>query len=99
MNTTLTERTLDPSEAPVGYFAVLKAGVATAKLGNICRACDWRPTCQDPGTDLTLHNHRCMSYEVVSAKDGRVLSRKDGCGVVFKRLPQAAQKKESACTQ
>ncbi len=78
---------LNPTEAPLGYYAVLKSDVATQALGNICRACDWRKTCQNEDTDLTLHNHRCMSYAVISAKDGREIQRNDGCGVVFKRLP------------
>jgi len=95
----MTDKTLDPSEAPAGYFAVLKAQVATPKLGNICRACDWRSTCQKADTDFTIHNHRCMSYGVVSAKDGRHVSRNDGCGVVFKRLPQPAQAEARSCTQ
>lgn len=85
MNTKGTCHTVNPSEAPAGFYAVLKSSVATEKLGNICRACDWRPTCQKPDTDFTLHNHRCMSYAVISAKDGRVVARNDRCSVVFKR--------------
>lgn len=77
--------TLDPSEAPAGYVAVLKSDVATLTLGNICRACDWRPECQKPGTDFTVSHHRCMSYTVTSSRDGRDLKRQDGCSVVFKR--------------
>lgn len=77
---------LDPTEAPAGYFAVLKATVATSKLGNICRACDWRPECQNPETDFSLHNHRCMGYPVISRNEGREIKRNDGCSVVFKRL-------------
>jgi hypothetical protein len=80
-------RTLDPSEAPAGHFAVLKAGVARARLGNICRACDWRPECQNPTTDFTKPEHRCMSTPVISRAGGAVIARKDGCSVVFKRLP------------
>jgi hypothetical protein len=86
----IKEKKLDPTEAPSGYFAVLKSAVATAKLGNICRACDWRKTCQDPATDFTVNNHRCMGYGVISAKDGRVIARKDESCVVFKRRPVAA---------
>jgi hypothetical protein len=32
---------VDPAEAPPGYYAVKKDSVATKRLGNICRACDW----------------------------------------------------------
>lgn len=74
---------LDPSEAPPGYCAVLKSDVATRELGNICRACDWRPKCN--GLD-----YRCMSYMIVSSRDGSDLRRRDGCSVVFKRLREAA---------
>jgi hypothetical protein len=80
---------LDPTEAPVGYYAVLKSTVATQSLGNICRACDWRPQCQRPETDFTRHNHRCMGYTVISAIDGRELKRNDECSVVFKRHQEA----------
>jgi hypothetical protein len=69
---------LDPDEAPPGFIAVLKSNVATAALGNICRACDWRSACN--GLE-----HRCMPYTVVCRIDGRELKRKDGCSVVFKR--------------
>lgn len=69
--------TLDQNEAPPGYVAVLKSSVATAELGNICRACDWRPNCDGIA-------YRCMSYTVVSRTDGRELKRSDGCSVVFK---------------
>ncbi len=72
---------LDPNEAPEGFCAVLKSDVATDSLGNICRACDWRSVCNG-------FEHRCMSYTVVSAKDGRELKRRDGCSVVFKRRPK-----------
>lgn len=79
-------KTLDPAEAPVGYYAVLESKVASAKLGNICRACDCRATCQDPATDFTVHNHRCMGHTVIGATHGQELKRMDGCSVVFKRL-------------
>lgn len=74
---------LDPTEAPPGYVAVLKASVATPALGNICRACDWRQEC----SGIT---HRCMPYAVISARDGKELRRVDGCSVVFKRNSRAA---------
>jgi len=73
-----TPAVLDPNEAPEGFIAVLKSDVATDSLGNICRACDWRGACN--GCE-----HRCMSYTVISSKDGRELKRQDGCSVVFKR--------------
>lgn len=82
----LTAPVLNPNEAPAGYFAVLKSEVPTQRQGNICKACDWRPTCQDPDTDFTAPGHRCMSYGVITP-DGKVVERQDGCGVVFKRLP------------
>ncbi len=69
---------LDPNEAPAGFVAVLKSEVATAELGNICRACDWRNACN--GLE-----HRCMPYTVISQIDGRELKRQDCCSVVFKR--------------
>jgi uncharacterized C2H2 Zn-finger protein len=69
---------LDPNEAPAGYFAALKADAKPSDGGNICRACDWRPEC----SGLT---HRCMSYAVISSRDGSELKRRDGCSVVFKR--------------
>ena len=73
-----THAVLDPNEAPEGFIAVLKSDVASNSLGNICRACDWRSACN--GSE-----HRCMSYTVISCKDGRELKRQDGCSVVFKR--------------
>ena len=80
-------------EAPIGFYAVLKAEVATEKLGNICRACDWRPECNDPATDFSLPRHRCMSFPVVQTITGSVIERTDGCSVVFKRAQ--AQNKET----
>lgn len=79
-----TANHVDPSEAPNGYYAVLKSSVVTAKLGNICRACDWRSECQKTDTDFGCSSHRCMDYPVVLASDGRTISRNDGCSVVFK---------------
>lgn len=69
----MTEKQCDPTEAPPGYFAVLKSSVTTDVLGNICRACDWREDCNGWA-------HRCMSYELVNGS-----KRNDGCSVVFKR--------------
>jgi hypothetical protein len=76
---TLFERRINPREAPPGFFAVLKSDVATQELGNICRACDWRPDC-------TGFEHRCMSYTIIGSRDGSKLKRNDGCSVVFKRV-------------
>ena len=80
---------LNPQEAPQGYFAVLKSSVKSDALGNICRACDWRPTCQKQDTDFTSHNHRCMDYGVIHRVTGQEVRRIDGCSVVFKLLPPA----------
>lgn len=70
---------LNPAEAPVGYYAVLKRDVVTESLGNICRACDWRSACNG-------FEHRCSPCQIQTA-DGRLLTRNDGCSVVYKRLP------------
>lgn len=69
---------LDPNEAPEGFIAVLKSDVVTDRLGNICRACDWRSACNG-------FEHRCMPYTVISRIDWNELKRQDGCSVVFKR--------------
>ncbi len=76
---------LDPTEAPAGYFAVLKASLAHNK-GNLCRQCDWRPECQKPETDFLKHGHRCMSYAIITA-GGREVQRRDGQSVAFKLSP------------
>lgn len=81
-----THKGVDPTEAPDGFYAVPKRDVATEALGNICRACDWRPECQKAETDLAKPHHRCMSAGVITA-DGRTVERSDGCSVVFKRKP------------
>lgn len=65
---------IDKNEAPPGYFAVLKSDVATPSLGNICRACDWRPNCDGKV-------YRCMPYKLDNG-----LKRNDGCSVVFKKI-------------
>lgn len=74
------ELSVDPDEAPEGYYATLKVNYGE----NICRQCDWRPVCQQPDTDFKRHNHRCMSFAIVT-DDGEIIARKDGCSVVFKR--------------
>lgn len=76
---------LDPKEAPQGYIAVLKSDLRS-KEANLCRQCDWRKTCQDPATDLTLHNHRCVDYTTIRRIDGSEIMRHDGCSVVFKKI-------------
>lgn len=70
-----------PDEAPAGYYATPKV----YRGESICRACDWRETCQDPATDHLAYGHRCMSYAVVAVRDGKTYQRADGCSVVFKR--------------
>ncbi|MBT9137498.1 MAG: hypothetical protein DDT31_00029 [Syntrophomonadaceae bacterium] len=69
---------LDRTDAPAGYYAVFKSDAKPLDGGNICRACDWRPECDG-------FKNRCMSYTVVSSRDGSELGRRDGCSVVFKR--------------
>ena len=68
--------TCNPAEAPAGYYAMLKSGVAKTKMGNICRACDWRGECQKPGTDFSVPSHRCMADPVVSRETGLLIDRK-----------------------
>ena len=72
-----TPPVIDPTEAPLGYYAVLKADAKPRDGGNICRACDYRADCDQ-------FRHRCSSYAVITP-DGRELQRRDGCNVVFKR--------------
>lgn len=73
----------NPDEAPAGYYATPKAGFDW-RQGNLCRHCDWRPTCQKPDTDFLAYGHRCMSNAIVTA-DGKTHQRNDECSVVFKR--------------
>lgn len=79
--------TLNPNEAPDGYYAVLKDAAKRPDGSNICRVCDWRPACQSRDTDFQRNNHRCMDFPVISLKTGQRISRQDGCSVLFKRLP------------
>lgn len=74
----------NPDEAPVGYYAVPKSSLDHVR-GNLCRQCDWRTHCQDSAVDLLATGNRCMGYDVVAARDGKVYGRADGCSVVFKR--------------
>jgi hypothetical protein len=78
---------LNPFDAPDGFLAVLKSDVVTQSLGNICRACDWRPECDGRA-------HRCMSYTVIT-DDGKELKRDDGQSVVFKRKTPSGTAAES----
>jgi hypothetical protein len=80
----LTQKKHDPNEAPNGYYAVPKDIAKPNDGGNICRSCDWRPSCQDPNTNFNINQHRCMSYPVVT-NDGKTIERNDGCSVVFKK--------------
>ena len=89
-------KTLDTSEAPKGYRAVLKSEAKPKDGSNICRACDWRTHCQNMTLDeARTPSHRCMSYPIIAsgkapfapgAYDGPEVCRQDGCSVVFKRL-------------
>jgi hypothetical protein len=81
------EMTLDPKEAPAGFYAVLKSEAKPSDGSNICRACDWRHECQNHETDLLAFGHRCMSDAVVAIKDGKTYQRADGCSVLFKKKP------------
>lgn len=79
---------INTNEAPRGFYAVLKSKLPKNN-GNLCRFCDWRAKCQDPGTDFEDSNNRCMDFPVISANTGREIARKDGCSVVFKRIDDA----------
>jgi hypothetical protein len=75
----------DPDDAPDGYYAVPKGPRWEGDSENICRQCDWRPTCQDPKTDTLTPRLNCRGYAVRAFKDGKIYRRADGCGVVFKK--------------
>lgn len=80
----------NPDEAPKGYYAVLKPAMRInchdkTLQGNICKQCDWRAICQEPGTDFVAYGHRCMSTTVIHK--GKEYRRADGCSVIFKRRP------------
>lgn len=81
---------VDPSEAPIGYYAISKAEAACQTQGrNICEACDWRPECQKlPHQDYD-HTMRCMGYPTIR-RDKSVVQRNDSCSVVFKRQVSVA---------
>ena len=65
---------VDKNTAPVGFYAVAKPTVSD-RVPNPCKLCDFRSKCCDPATDLTLSNHRCMSY-----------ARSDQRSVMFKLI-------------
>jgi len=67
------KHSIDPKEAPLGYRPVLKATAKPKDDGNICRACDWRKSCQSDTTDFSTFGHRCMAH-----------ARRDGQAVLFK---------------
>lgn len=73
-----SDATHDPNEAPPGYYAVPKSSLPQDQ-GNLCRQCDFRPHCD-------AVKHRCMSYPATTT-GGKIIQRKDGCSVVFKRNP------------
>lgn len=75
---------LNEKEAPTGFYAVLKEKVS--KEGkNICSFCDARKLCQQNKDNWCLEN-RCMSYDIVAEKDGKIYARKDRKSVIFKKL-------------
>lgn len=79
--------TIDPNEAPEGYYAVLINSLSEKERSvNICRSCDWRPECQKIEC-RTEHYQRCSSITTISFQDRRELKRNDGCAVVFKKRP------------
>lgn len=79
---------LDKNEAPDGYYAVLKADARTGDNTNMnyCEFCDWRKQCCDNSITKAIHNHRCMSYEVIIEDTGEIVSRNDKCSVLFKKI-------------
>ncbi len=86
MTPELRQAVVDPNEAPEGYYAVPKPCWHKVHA-NLCTFCDWRPECQKEETDFTNHNHRCMSYAVITP-NGTEVKRNDGCSVVFKKKPK-----------
>lgn len=76
---------LDTRDAPAGYFAELKADAKPSDGGNICRACDWRPSCHSGPINEMPRGQNCRGHELTGL-DGRLYARADGCSVVFKRL-------------
>jgi len=79
------QRVVVEVEAPEGYVAVLKSVHKPAGGANICKACDWRSTCQKADTDFENPNHRCMDFPVISRLTGKTIERADGCNVLFKK--------------
>ena len=85
------KKILDENEAPEGYVAVLKEDAylygrtKERKDENYCNYCDWRKQCQDPNISKAIHNHRCMSYTVIVEATGEIVTRNDGCSVIFRK--------------
>ena len=80
IRTVLDAYGVDKSEAPDGFYAELKVW----KGYNICRDCESRKLCQENKDDWCMKN-RCMESEVIT-NAGRIIKRKDGKSVIFKRL-------------
>lgn len=77
----MKRKILDETDAPPGYYAVLKSDVQhpyNNSNENICRKCNWKNDCNG-------FKYRCMPHEIITRR-GSVLCRKYGCSVVFKRL-------------
>jgi hypothetical protein len=77
---------VNTNEAPNGFKAILKSSVMTETSPNACASCDWRKSCCDPQTDFQKKEHRCMSYPIISNKNGAVICRDDSESVVFKLI-------------
>jgi hypothetical protein len=71
-------------EAPAGFIAVSKNEASTP---NICNSCDARVLCRENKDDWCLIN-RCMPFEIISFKDGKIYKRNDGQSVLFKFINQ-----------
>lgn len=73
---------IDVNEAPEGYYAALKSSVPD-HVGNICRACDFRPRCPSGPVNLIDPLQNCRGHELIGT-DGKIYVRKDRCHVIFK---------------
>lgn len=71
---------VDKNEAPNGFYAVAKKDI---QASNVCNVCDAKKLCQVNENDWCLKN-RCMSYGIISFKDGKTYKRNDGQSVIFK---------------
>ena len=71
----IAEFGVDVSEAPPGYYPVLKESLDHGS-GNLCCQCDWRPSCQEWQDAYSRESrYRCMPW-----------ARHDGMSVAFKKL-------------